>query len=345
MRKGAIARRGALVGAAGLLVVGAALALGATVQKNVTPTWQTNGRVEAIAIVGTTAYIGGQFTSVRPAGDPAGTGEVTRNRVAAINLSTGALLPWDPNAGGTVEAIAVSGSTVYLGGSFTQVGGKGHQRLAAVDATSGTPIAAFKPTIDAEVMTLALHGSDLYMGGQFTVINGASHTFLAALNASTGALDPSFTGSADDAVLGATMTTDGTKLVIGGNFTHVDGSSQNHIAAVSPSTGATLPWSTHTSYGIVALAADAAGIYAAGAGTGGNFAAFSPSTGSMPGRAARTATSRRSPCSTARCTPAATTPTTAARRAGSTRARTRSPARRSSRSTRPRARSSPGPRA
>ncbi len=281
MRKGAILRRGALVGAVGLMVVGTAVAQAAPVQSQVKPTWQTNGRVEAIAIVGSTAYIGGQFTSVRPAGDPAGTGEVARNRVAAINLSTGALLPWDPNASGTVQAIAASGSTVYLGGSFTQVGGKGHQRVAAVDATSGTPIATFKPTVDHEVMTLALHGSDLYMGGQFTVVNGASHTYLAALNASSGATDSGFTGSADAPVLGAVMTTDGSKLVIGGSFTHVDGSSQNHIAAVSPTTGATLSWSTHTSYAIVGMAADAAGIYAAGAGSGGNFAAFNPSSGSM----------------------------------------------------------------
>ena len=285
MRIGAVVRRGAAVGAAGLLVVGATLALGAVVKTKVTPTWQTNGRVNAIQIVGSTVYIGGKFTSVRPAGDPLGTGEVARNRVAAFDLSTGALLPWNPNANGTVQAIAVSGSTVYLGGSFTQVGGKGHQRLAAVDTSAGAPIAAFKPTMDAEVLTLSLAGSDVFAGGMFTTVNGAAHTYLAALDATTtstpGALDPAFTGSADGGVLASTMTADGTKLVIGGNFTHVDGSSQNHIAAVSPTTGATLPWTTHTSYGIVALAADASGVYAAGAGTGGNFAAFNPSTGLM----------------------------------------------------------------
>jgi outer membrane protein assembly factor BamB len=280
MRIGAVVRRGAAVGAVALLVAGASLAWAAVVNPKVTPTWQTNGRVNAIQVVGSTVYIGGKFTSVRPAGDPLGTGEVTRNRVAAFNIATGALLPWNPNASGTVQAIAVKGSTVYLGGSFTKVGGKGHQRLAAVDATTGTPIAAFKPTMDAEVLTLALAGSDVYAGGMFTTVNGAAHTYLAALNGTSGVLDPAFTGSADNGVLASTMTADGTKLVIGGNFTHVDGSSQNHIAAVSPTTGATLPWATHTSYGIVALAADASGIYAAGAGNGGNFAAFNPSTGS-----------------------------------------------------------------
>jgi hypothetical protein len=279
MRVGAILRRGAAGSAAVLLVLGASSAWAAVVKSTVTPTWQTNGRVEAIQVVGSTVYIGGQFTSVRPAGDPLGTGEVARNRVAAFNISTGALLPWDPNAGGTVQAIAVSGGTVFLGGSFTQVAGKGHQRLAAVDATTGTPIATFKPTIDAEVLTLSLSGSDVYAGGMFTTINGATHDYIAALNTSTGALDPAFTGQADAGVLASTI--EGGKLVIGGNFANVDGGSQNHIAALNPTTGATLPWGTHTPYDVVALASDSAGVYVAGAGTGGNFAAFNPSTGSM----------------------------------------------------------------
>lgn len=281
MKKRAVARRGAGVGVVALLVAGASLAFGATVQKKPAPSWQTNGRVNAIAIVGNTAYIGGKFTSVRPAGDPLGTGEVARNHVAAFNLSTGALLSWNPNANGTVQAIAAGGSSVYLGGSFTQVGGKGHQRIAAVDATSGVPISTFKPSADAEVLGLAVHGSDVYLGGNFTTVNGASHTYLAALNGSTGALDPGFGGSADAEVQAVTMTADGSKLVIGGSFTHVNGGSQNHIAAVNPTTGATMSWATHTPYGIVALAADSAGVYAAGAGTGGNFAAFNPSSGSM----------------------------------------------------------------
>jgi hypothetical protein len=279
MRVGAILRRGAAGSVAALLVLGASSASAAVVKSTVTPTWQTNGRVEAIQVVGSTVYIGGQFTSVRPAGDPLGTGEVARNRVAAFNISTGALLPWDPNAGGTVQAIAVSGSTVFLGGSFTKVGGKGHQRLAAVDATTGTPIATFKPTIDAEVLTLSLSGSDVYAGGMFTTINGATHDYIAALNTTTGALDPAFTGQADAGVLASTI--EGGKLVIGGNFANVDGGSQNHIAALNPTTGATLPWGTHTPYDVVALASDSAGVYVAGAGTGGNFAAFNPSTGSM----------------------------------------------------------------
>ena len=59
------------------------------------PSWQANGRVVTIAVSGTTAYLGGKFTSMRPAGAPLGTGEVARNHVAAVDLTTGALLPWN----------------------------------------------------------------------------------------------------------------------------------------------------------------------------------------------------------------------------------------------------------
>ena len=67
MRIGAVVRRGAAVGAVALLAAGASLAWAAVVNPNVTPTWQTNGRVNAIQVVGSTVYIGGKFTSVRPA--------------------------------------------------------------------------------------------------------------------------------------------------------------------------------------------------------------------------------------------------------------------------------------
>ena len=63
--------------------------------------------------------------AVRPAGAPAGSQEVTRNHVAAFNIAKGKLVKWNPNANGTVRAIQVVGTTVYLGGSFTQVGGVG----------------------------------------------------------------------------------------------------------------------------------------------------------------------------------------------------------------------------
>ncbi len=276
-----LGRRCAAVAALGVTVVGVATASAAVVQPHITPTWQTNGRVTSMKVVGNIAYIGGRFTSVRPAGAAAGTGEVARNHVAAINVATGTLLPWDPDANGVVQAIAVNGKTAYLGGAFTQVGGKSHPRLAAVNLTTGAANATWKPTTDAQVMTLTLNTGILYVGGQFTTINSSGHPYFAALTALTGALDTSFGGSADAAVTASTMTADHTRLVIGGDFTHINSSAQNHIAALNPASGSPFAWATHTSYSIVDLAADANGVYAAGLGGGGTFAAFNPTTGAQ----------------------------------------------------------------
>ena len=53
------------------------------------PTVQINGVVWDQQIVGNTVYVGGEFTTARPAGAPAGTDEVARNNMLAYNLSTG----------------------------------------------------------------------------------------------------------------------------------------------------------------------------------------------------------------------------------------------------------------
>jgi outer membrane protein assembly factor BamB len=243
-------------------------------------TWQTNGRVNTIVVVGSTVYLGGQFTSVRPGGDPLGTGEVVRNHAAAFDLNTGALLPWNPNVGGNVRAIEPIGSTIYLGGSFTSVGGATHNRLAAVSASTGAVVATFTASMDAEVLGLASQNGVLFAGGSFLNVDGTARPHLAAVSATTGALT-AWAPTADGDIKAMTMTADGTKLIVGGLFTHIGTSSQSHIAALSPATGATLAWASHLPYAAIDLFADPSGVFAAGAGNGGNFAAMSPATGKL----------------------------------------------------------------
>jgi hypothetical protein len=243
--------------------------------------WQTNGRVETIVVSGDTAYLGGSFTSVRPSGDPLGTGEVARNGAAAVDITTGDLLPWNPNVTGTVQTIAVGGSTVYLGGVFSKVGGKNHKNLAEVDAVTGAPLATFKPKTNAGVYSIVLADNLLYAGGAFTTADGVARSYLAAFDPTTGALSTTWVPTADRKVNAIALTSDGSRLVVGGTFLHVDGSMQPYLTAVSPTTGALLPWYSHPLWATVALAVDANGVYTAGAGNGGNFDAYNPSTGQM----------------------------------------------------------------
>jgi hypothetical protein len=257
----------------------AAMAQAAPVGVHPVPSWQTNGRVNTIVVSGSTVYLGGQFTSVRPAGAPAGTGEVARNHVAAVDLTTGALLPWNPNTNGTVRVLRLSGSNVYLGGSFTQVGGVGRQRLAAVSTGTGALVTTWNASSSGEVFAMAVRGGTLYIGGSFGTVDGSSRSNLAAVTTSTGSILP-WAPTTDAQVRGLRFTT-GTRLVVGGWFSNLNGSSDHNLGAVDSDTGATLPWKSQTSYPVIGLAGDAAGVYVAGAGGGGNFAAFNPATGAV----------------------------------------------------------------
>ena len=57
-----------------------------------------------------------------------------RNNIAALNATTGSATDWNPNAAGTVRALAVNGTTVYAGGEFTNIGGQPRNGIAAINA-------------------------------------------------------------------------------------------------------------------------------------------------------------------------------------------------------------------
>jgi hypothetical protein len=275
-------RRGAYaVIAMVLLGISAVPAQAAIVGAKPVSSYQANGRVDAILFLNGTIYIGGKFTSVRPAGSPAGTGEVARNHLAAFDASTGGLLPWNPGASAAVYALAGTGNTVYIGGTFAKLGASTRSRIGAVDATTGAVLSGFKPKMDAAVNSIAV-------GGAFTTANGIARASLAAFDASTGALSTTWApaaggnSSTTPTVTSVRLAPAGGLVYVGGGFTTIDGASQNHIAALQVSNGAPSPSFTHhLGYGVVDLAVDSTGVFIAGAGGGGNFANLNPTTGAV----------------------------------------------------------------
>jgi Domain of unknown function (DUF5122) beta-propeller len=204
--------------------------------------WQTNGSVRAITFANGVMYVGGQFTSVRPPGTAAGTGhDVARSNLAAFDAQTGALLPWNPRANSTVYSIAVLGSTVYLGGTFTTVAGAPRARLAAV-TTTGT-LTRWAPSADAAVNVVrAGPNGNLFVGGRFGRVAGSTRSRIAELTPA-GALvkwAPSVaqvTGFAcpprcPPAVFTIAFSPGGTNVYFGGHFGLVDGVVRNEAAAV-----------------------------------------------------------------------------------------------------------------
>ena len=109
-----------------------------------------------------------------------------RTHIAALRASTGAVKAWHPNANGEVDALAVSGSTVYAGGNFSAVGGKTRHFIAALRARSGRAT-AWDPPPTARSTLLAVSGSTVYAGGSSRSIGGQNRSFIAALSSSSGA--------------------------------------------------------------------------------------------------------------------------------------------------------------
>lgn len=253
-------------------------------------TWQANGTVRVEVISGNTVYLGGSFTAMLPAGST-GSGAVTRNGAAAINLDTGALLPWNPNVtGGTVYAIETSGSNVYLGGAFTTVGGAtNHKRIVEVDGSTGAIVTGFKPpTPNKTVHGITVNGSNVFIGGAFTTMGGASHPFVVKANAATGALDTSWAPVVDAEVHAIAVDPSGTRVILGGFFRTLNGASFIGVGAVNNTNGQTAAWAWHTSdlqtfrpFQILRFTQDGSTLFGAGTGNGGELLKWNIADGSL----------------------------------------------------------------
>lgn len=186
----------------------------------------------ALAINGAVAYVGGTFTTASA---------TARVGFAAVDATSGALLPTpvaDLNPGGIVNALLVSGTTIYLGGNFGTVSGASRNNLAAVDTTVGAAL-PFTAGTNNTVRSLLLDGADLYVGGGFTLVAGQPRLGIARVDATTGGVS---TWRADTNGAVIALLKAGATLYMGGGFTSVAGQLRSGAAALTPATGAVLPW-------------------------------------------------------------------------------------------------------
>jgi hypothetical protein len=239
--------------------------------------WQTNGRVDAIVIgANGWTYLAGTFTQVK---DHSG-GVFARTRMAAIDAS-GHLTAFDPKPNAAVRALALGpGGTVYLGGDFTTVAGTARNRLAAVTSSGGL-VTAFAAGTNGPVYALAAAGSRLYVGGNFSAIRSVHRTRLARVAATTGAVDPAWTPTANALVRAIAVPAGARTVFVGGTFTKVDGTFQDHLASLAVGAGATRTWATHPRYAVWGLAASGTTVYLAGAGHGGHLTALAYPGGAL----------------------------------------------------------------
>jgi len=251
------------------------------------------GLVRALAVSGTTLYIGGRFSRFEGPD-----GEITvRRNLAAVDLATGQLLAWDPDAtgpptscvgdGAGIASIALHGNTVLVGGRFEHVGGHARNCLAALDAVSGVA-SDWNPAPDDSVSCILSSGDVVFVAGSFSHIGGVPRSGLAALDVSardstdgiTTAWDPAprpepthgwingfcvTTGPRFAPV--RTMAFHGPTLIVGGSFTRFGGDlgpQRAGLAALDTTSGTVTPWAPSVSGSVAKVVVDGPMAYVAG---------------------------------------------------------------------------------
>ncbi len=163
------------------------------------------------------------------------------HNIAAIDLTTGIPMDWNPNPDNGVLAIALKGNKIYIGGYFGNVGGKKRNRLAELttgsnEATKWNPRAGVN---GSEVLTLLIADSLLYVGGKFDSLGGKYHRNIGAVSLATGIVKSWNPGTNAEV---RSMIHKDSSLFISGFFTIVNSLSRTFIAEISINTGALTSW-------------------------------------------------------------------------------------------------------
>lgn len=177
--------------------------------------------------------IGGIFENV-------GATPLARKSLAEINVMDGAVMPFDvpittvdaPNTfPGQVEAIAVSGSDISIGGWFDEVGGLGRENLAQVSSIG--VVDPWNPAPDGGVEAITSSEGNLYVAGWFSEIDGETQEGIARFDSlgNLSAWDPGL----DDSASALSPIADG--ILIGGGFSLVDSTPVRQLVRITSSGG------------------------------------------------------------------------------------------------------------
>jgi photosystem II stability/assembly factor-like uncharacterized protein len=163
-----------------------------------------------------------------------------------------------PIVDGTVDALALSGDTLFVGGSFMHVG---QATGGAVPFDSTTGILVWLPKVAGSVLAVAPDGvGGWYIGGAFDHVGGQPRQNLAHLLAdhTLAAWNPNVNG-----IVYALLPYNGF-VYFGGGFTSVGGLTRNNLAAVDGQTGLPSGWDPEADGTVISLALGAGGTVFAG---------------------------------------------------------------------------------
>jgi uncharacterized repeat protein (TIGR01451 family)/uncharacterized delta-60 repeat protein len=184
------------------------------------------------------AIIGGDFTDYNGIGVVNNQANIYRLARANTDGSLDQTFNTGNGANLFVSSLAIDASgKVVIGGAFTSFSGISRNRIARVnsDGSLDTTFAAQSQGADGTVWALAIdpNSGAILIAGEFASVNTFTRHYIARL-LPDGTTDTSFNPGQgpDGSVLAVSVQPDG-RIIIGGEFTHVDGVALNHIARLN----------------------------------------------------------------------------------------------------------------
>ncbi|MEZ5290799.1 MAG: hypothetical protein R2745_06930 [Vicinamibacterales bacterium] len=220
---------------------------------------KVTGGVTSMVAAGSRLVVSGVFTAIDG---------VNRKNVAAFDLTTHALLPLSLTLDGPVWALAAIGDTLFLAGDFTVVNGAFRIRLAAIDLATGA-LLSWDPQADLTPYFLMARGDRVLVGGYFTSLIGTNGFQVRqglgeiTTGGAVTAFDVGATYGGSTGYIGAAAIA-GSRMLVSGDFTALQGAPRQGLAAVDATTGAVLPWATAVSTPPGQLSARGNDVYLAG---------------------------------------------------------------------------------
>lgn len=215
--------------------------------------------VYALAISETAVYAGGSFSKI---------GGLPRSGLAKLSLAgVGAADP-SGNAdtdGHWVTALAVGGSSVFVGGDFAAINGVVCLSLAKLDLTSGLPDNFFATQVGYSGSALAVArqaDGKVIVGGDFYLAGGWPRQNLARFNVD-GTPDQTWLPNPDGPV--TAIAIQGTDIFVAGRFERIGGQARNFLAKLSATetNGIDATWIPDLSEPVDALAIESTNVFVA----------------------------------------------------------------------------------
>ena len=194
-----------------------------------------NGTVNAVVLQPDgKVIIGGHFTTVKG---------LARPGIARLNADGSGDPTFNPGTGPNygVSSLALqSDGKVLIGGDFTTVNGRNRNAIARLNS-NGSLDSSFNPVVGPPyvgIFSIVLQSDGkVFIGGDFATVNGTFRNGIARLNAD-GSLDSSFNsgtgvGGHPAGVVGSIVVRSDGKVLIGGEFSTVNGTNRNGIARLN----------------------------------------------------------------------------------------------------------------